>query len=501
MAVDSAVKLSDEWEWPQLAPAPDHRKLHRGHWVRRLGRLLVVADTLAVVVAVAVALLVRFGPEATHVQGLPTVTGGYVTVAAATCALWLASLALHGSRDRRVVGVGPEEYKTVFVASFRLFSIVAIAAFLTRVELARGFIAGAFVLGTVLLLIERWAVRKWLHRRRAAGGWSHRVLVVGGRESALPLIRKLGREHYAGLSVVGACLPGGPEERLNDQADVAVVGSLATVVEAIELTRADIVAVTPSPALVGLELRRLAWSLEGLDVDLVVAPALTDVAGPRVHVRPVAGLPLLHVESPQYEGPRRAIKEVFDRVAALLLVLVLSPLLLLIAGLVKVSSRGPVIFRQPRVGRNGEVFRVFKFRSMVKDAESMLAALATSNENDSVLFKIHADPRITPIGRWLRRFSLDELPQLFNVLKGDMSLVGPRPPLPSEVAQYERDAHRRLLVKPGITGLWQVSGRSDLSWADTVRLDLYYVENWSLTGDLLILWKTLSAVFRGRGAY
>jgi exopolysaccharide biosynthesis polyprenyl glycosylphosphotransferase len=248
-------------------------------------------------------------------------------------------------------------------------------------------------------------------------------------------------------------------------------------------------------------LKRLGWDLEGAGVDLVVAPALTDVAGPRVHVRPVSGLQLLYVEQPEFTGPTRVMKEAFDRAFAAVALLVASPLLVLIAAAVKLTSSGPVIFRQVRVGRDGGMFTVYKFRTMVVDAEHRLADLWHRNEGDGVLFKLREDPRVTRVGRVLRRFSFDELPQLVNVLVGNMSLVGPRPALPSETEQYGRATSRRLLVKPGITGLWQVSGRSDLSWEDSVRLDLYYVENWSFLGDIQILWKTLSAVVRGNGAY
>ena len=248
-------------------------------------------------------------------------------------------------------------------------------------------------------------------------------------------------------------------------------------------------------------LKRLGWELEGAGVDLVVAPALTDVAGPRVHIRPVSGLQLLYVEQPEFTGPTRVMKEAFDRVLALLSVALLSPLLLLISIAVWVTSPGPVIFRQIRVGREGRVFTVYKFRTMVVDAERRLGELWELNESNEVLFKLRADPRVTRVGRFLRRFSLDELPQLFNVVLGDMSLVGPRPALPSETERWGRSTARRLLVKPGITGLWQVSGRSDLSWEDSVRLDLYYVENWSFAGDIQILWKTLYAVLASRGAY
>ncbi|MFC7645746.1 sugar transferase [Streptosporangium lutulentum] len=222
---------------------------------------------------------------------------------------------------------------------------------------------------------------------------------------------------------------------------------------------------------------------------------------PRINIRPVAGLPLLHVAHPDLDGARQLVKGVFDKVVAALALLALSPFLLVVAALIKSTGPGPVLFRQARVGKGGEEFTVLKFRTMVPDAEQIKRILTELNEGDGVLFKIRNDPRITPLGSWLRRYSIDELPQLFNVVRGDMSLVGPRPPLPEEVARYGTDVRRRLVVKPGLTGLWQVSGRSDLSWEESVRLDLRYVENWSLALDMQILWKTWSAVMRGSGAY
>jgi exopolysaccharide biosynthesis polyprenyl glycosylphosphotransferase len=250
------------------------------------------------------------------------------------------------------------------------------------------------------------------------------------------------------------------------------------------------------------DLRRLSWELEGSGVDLVVAPSLTDIAGPRIHIRPVAGLPLLHVEQPEFSGGRRLLKGTVDRLLATSALLLLIPVLAALAAAIRLTSSGPALFRQTRVGVDGRTFTIFKLRSMYVDAEQRLAALQDRNENaDGLLFKIKDDPRVTPLGALLRRFSLDELPQLLNVLRGDMSLVGPRPPLPAEVAQYGDDVRRRLLVKPGLTGLWQISGRSDLSWDESVRLDLHYVENWTLALDLLILWKTGFAVLQRRGAY
>jgi exopolysaccharide biosynthesis polyprenyl glycosylphosphotransferase len=263
---------------------------------------------------------------------------------------------------------------------------------------------------------------------------------------------------------------------------------------------ADTVAVCGSASAEPGELRRLAWQLEGTGVDLVVAPQLTDIAGPRVHIRPVEGLPLLYVEEPTLSGVGWLFKNLLDRFVAVLGLLVFSPLMLLIALGITLSDRGPVFFRQSRVGREGKIFRVWKFRTMYVDAEERRATLVDQNEGDGMLFKIRNDPRVTPFGRFLRASSLDELPQLINVLLGEMSLVGPRP-LPAEDGDYLGDVRRRLLVRPGITGLWQVSGRSDLSWDDAVRLDLYYVDNWSLTFDLTIMWKTIGVVFRTKGAY
>jgi exopolysaccharide biosynthesis polyprenyl glycosylphosphotransferase len=282
---------------------------------------------------------------------------------------------------------------------------------------------------------------------------------------------------------------------------IPVVGGFAAVADAVRITEADTVAVLASPDLGPEQLRRLAWDLEPTGADLMVAPSLVEVAGPRLSIRPVTGLPLLQVEQPVFSGGRRIIKATFDRTLALTILVLLSPVMLGIAGAIKVTSSGPVLFRQQRIGKDGKPFTMLKFRSMVVDAESQRAQLASLSDRDGLMFKMRDDPRVTKVGSWLRRYSLDELPQLMNVVAGSMSLVGPRPPLPEEVAQYGDDVRRRLLVLPGVTGLWQVSGRADLSWEESVRLDLRYVDNWSLASDLLILWKTGRAVLGGGGAY
>lgn len=465
-------------------------------WRRNYGRALAVIDAGLLLAAVTVAMWVRFG------VGDPDKLSGisYPLLGLALAAGWWLSLLFCRAYESRFLGAGSEEYRRVFAASFRAVALVAIAAFSLHQPLARGFVAIAFPLGTALLLAGRYGARRLLWSG-ARGLWAERMLVVGDRQHVVDLIRSLHRDPASSVHVVGACLPGAADFLEIDGRAIRVVGSLTTVPHALAATNADTVAVTASPGITPDALRLLGWSLEGSDVALVVAPGLMNVAGPRISVRPVNGLPLLHVEQPEFTGVRRVLKDSIDRGLALCALAALSPVLLLIGLLVRVTSHGPALFRQTRVGRDGQTFSLYKFRSMCSDAESRLAGLMERNEGDGLLFKLRDDPRVTPVGRLLRRFSIDELPQLLNVVRGDMALVGPRPPLPDEVARYEAPVHRRLLVKPGITGLWQVSGRSQLAWDDYVRLDLQYVENWSITLDLLIMMKTVVAVLRRSGAY
>jgi exopolysaccharide biosynthesis polyprenyl glycosylphosphotransferase len=401
--------------------------------------------------------------------------------------------------EQRFLGTGSEEFERVFNAGVRLLAVTAVVSLAFRLEPARLYVLIALPSTVLLTLLLRYGARQRLHALRAAGQSLHKVVVVGRERSCAELIRQLRREPQAGFSVVGACIDRaqGPEVE-----GVPVVGTSTSIVGALRTTGADTVAVGAWSDLSQSDLRRLSWQLEGSGVDLVVAPSLTDVAGPRIHIRPVSGLPLLHVEEPEFSGIRRLLKNTVDRSVAAVALLMAAPLLLTLAIVVRLTSRGPAFFTQERVGTEGERFTMYKLRSMYVDAEQRLADLKAHNQHgDGVLFKMKDDPRVTPVGRHLRRFSLDELPQLINVVKGDMSLVGPRPPLQSEVKQYQNDVRRRLLVKPGLTGLWQVSGRSDLSWDESVRLDLHYVENWSLALDLHILWRTLFVVLGRRGAY
>jgi exopolysaccharide biosynthesis polyprenyl glycosylphosphotransferase len=387
----------------------------------------------------------------------------------------------------------------VLNAAVSLTAALAIVSYSARLDLARGYLAIALPCAAVFGLAGRYRLRKHLHRLRSHGLCTRRVVAVGHATAVADLVTNLRRETYHGLSVVAACLAGRPAG--DEVAEVPVAGELASVPTAVRAFEADTVAVLACPELNGTRLRELAWQLEKTGTDLCVAPALLDVAGPRTTIRPVAGLPLLHVDHPELAGVKQVIKSAFDRLAAAAALLALSPLFCVVALAIAMTDRGPVFFRQVRVGKNGSTFTLYKFRTMVVGAERWRDLLTDRNEADGALFKIRNDPRITSTGAWLRRWSLDELPQLLNVLRGDMSLVGPRPALPEEAACYGHHVRRRLAVKPGITGLWQVSGRSDLTWDEAVRLDLRYVENWSFALDLQILWKTCSAVVHGSGAY
>lgn len=415
---------------------------------------------------------------------------------------WAIALAGFGTRSNRVIGTGPEEYKQVFNASIALFGVVAIVAYLLKIDLARGYVLIAFPLGTIVLLAVRWLWRQWLAVQRVSGQFLSKVVIVGSAPSVDRLAHELHRRPGSGFQVVGACIPSGDRTRIIGYG-VPVLGGLDAVAEALESSGADTVIITSSEELSAERVRNISWGLEPSRQHLIVAPSLVDIGGPRLHTRPVAGLPLIHVETPRYEGPKLFGKRAFDLIASSILIVLLSPVLAAVALAVKFSSPGPVLFSQERIGRDGSTFRMLKFRSMVVDAEARLADLLAQRRDagNSVLFKLKDDPRITSVGKFLRRYSLDELPQLFNVLAGSMSLVGPRPPLEHEVAQYEQHIHRRFLVKPGVTGLWQVNGRSNLSWEESVRLDLYYVENWSIAGDVVILWRTAKAVFEKEGAY
>ena len=415
-------------------------------------------------------------------------------------ALWLLALAFGGAYRQRHWGAGITEYRQVINSSVSFLLVVSLLAFLFDYPISRIFVALLFMIGIPALALGRFVARRVLHSLRRQGKNTVRTLVVGNHESSSDVVGVLRREPWLGYDAIGVL-----SDYLGEETDVdgvPIVGSPAELLDAIEKHQANAVIFTSGSVRRGNEFNAYARKLERHDAQMIVVPAMTDIAGQRIQMTPVAGIPLMHVEKPQADRSLRITKRIFDLVMASLVMLILSPLLLITAMLVKLEDGGPVIFKQQRIGRRGEPFWLYKFRSMVPDAEKIRAEkLESQNEADGRLFKMHRDPRVTKIGRFIRRFSIDELPQLFNVLKGEMSLIGPRPALEHEVKQYKAHVRRRLDVRPGLTGLWQVSGRSDLSWDDAVRLDLYYVDNWSLVQDIVILFRTVRAVVSSRGAY
>jgi exopolysaccharide biosynthesis polyprenyl glycosylphosphotransferase len=459
-------------------------------WAKDYLRKAAVVDLGCAVLGVLAAVQLRFPNE---------VTATYVALSLALPMLWIAALWLAGGYDVRFVGTGSDEFRKVLNAGVGLTAAIALFSFAVDLQLSRGYVVIALPSVTLFDLVARYAIRKRLHRQRASGLCMLSVVAVGHEPAVADLISELRRERYHGLTVVGACVaqPSGCPEI----SGVPVYGGLDDVTAAVRAFDADTVAVLACPEIDGLKLRRLAWELEKTGTDLCVSPALLDVAGPRTTIRPTAGLTLLHVDHPQLRGVRLLFKELFDRCAAALGLFLCAPLLVLLGVAVWLHDGGPALFTQVRVGKDGQRFKIYKFRTMVVDAEQRKAQLIARNESDGVLFKLRRDPRITKVGAHLRRWSFDELPQLINVLFGHMSLVGPRPALPEEAAQYADHVRRRLVVKPGLTGLWQVNGRSDLTWEESVRLDLRYVENWSFALDVQILWKTFSVLLRRSGAY
>lgn len=469
----------------------------RGHWViSRFSQrsFLFAADAVTIGLAMLLAVYARDvlpsdNADSGRVMALYAPVVGLV---------WLALIHLFGTYQLRLLRAGATEYKRVVTASLSVAGVVGIGSYLLKAEFPRGLYVLLFTVGTGGLLVSRFARRKLMGAVHRRGALLTPVVVAGDSGHVDAIAKVLRRETWLGYRVVGAvtsdrvdATPGGLPVlgKVDDTVDVIEEHEVATVIFA-EGSFA-------SPA----DFRRMAWELEEQDVHMIVVPTLTDISAQRLDVRPVAGLPLVDVDRPQAIAAARWVKRTFDILGSAALLLLASPVMGLVALAIKLEDGGPVLFRQTRVGRKGEVFDCLKFRSMVIDAEARLAALAAQNEGAGPLFKMTHDPRITRVGRFIRRFSLDELPQLWNALRGDMSLVGPRPALPTEVAQYDSDTRRRLDVRPGLTGLWQVSGRSNLSWDDTVRLDLYYVDNWSMVQDVMILAKTARAVVGSAGAY
>lgn len=460
---------------------------------------LMVADTLAVLISVAVAFIVRFGRQSAD----KIADAAYLWCAIALVAVWLIALTVGQCYKTEYLAVGSEEFRRIARATVSVFGVFAIVSMLFKLEISRAFLAVALPLGLLLLLAGRALGRYALVRARANQRAVDPVLVVGAPPEVRYVASRIQANPSAGYAIAGVATGdvNTADFELADGDIVPETGRIADVIDAASQLQAKGIIVAGHSRVNRELLREMSWKLEGTGMTLALASRMTDVAGPRIHWRPIEGLPLMNVEMPKYNGTKFYLKRVFDFSASLVGLTLLSPLMIAIAIAIKLDSRGPVFFRQTRVGVNGTHFKMTKFRSMVVDAEARLAELKIQNEGSGALFKMKDDPRITRVGKFIRKFSLDELPQLFDVLAGSMSLVGPRPPLPSEVEEYEDHVHRRLNVKPGITGPWQVGGRSNLSWEESVRKDLYYVENWSLAGDVIILLKTVRAVLMRDGAY
>jgi exopolysaccharide biosynthesis polyprenyl glycosylphosphotransferase len=497
------VTTRDPWPGVEIEPQPKYidwsaptddkeRNQRRGfaQWSRRYVAGLATID--AVVGAVATTLPASFSNRLT--QQPETL----ILLALLGAVVWPLAIGLNRGYVVSGIGVGTDELRAVVRAATALVVAGAFPAGLLGKEALLKLVVIATPMALVLSLTTRYVARKVLHRRQAQGRNLRRVVVVGSHASAQQLKWRLDREPYCGMKVIGVCVPRSAIEMYN--LGVPVLGDLQDVAAVVRRIHSDAIAVTADGATRDNYLRTLSWALEGTGVEMLVDPGLVEVAGPRMHIRPLMGVPLLHIEEPHFTGWRRLIKRTFDLLLTTVGLVFIAPVMLVIALAIKLQDGGPVIFRQRRIGRDGEPFTMLKFRSMVIDAESRKAALMAVNEGKGGLFKLSHDPRVTRVGKFLRDLSLDELPQLFNVLQGTMSLVGPRPHLASELEQMPAVAKRRSLVTPGLTGLWQVSGRSDLEGDEAVRLDLRYVENWSLTMDVLILWKTISAVLRRAGA-
>ncbi len=490
-AVNARARAWERWGSPALFPSAGSTPQARA-WVVQRRRILQGADLLVGVVASLLAYLLRFGFEST-----PILVFVFVVPL-----VWLSALAASGTYAVAQNGVGSQEYRAIGRAAFTTFAGVAIASYLLHAQLSRGVVVPLSILLFVGTMAVHGLHRRQLARARTHGRYIRNVLVMGRADACAAIVMEMQASAVAGYRVVGACVTDDDtDSRELRLSGVPVLGTAEEAIGVVDRLGIDVVAVSSDPDLSGPTLRRIGWALAERRVDLVVAPGIFEVAGPRLSLHPVAGLSLLHVERPVDGWCRLFGKRLMDTVLAGVLTLIAVPIGLVVAVLIKLDSPGPVFFRQERVGVHGQRFKMLKFRSMCQHAEARKSSVEGGNTTNAVLFKVKQDPRITRVGKVIRRLSIDELPQLLNVLVGDMSLVGPRPSLPNEVDRYEADAMQRLRVRPGMTGMWQISGRSDLDWEQSLRLDLWYVDNWSPVLDLQILARTGRAVFGGSGAY
>ena len=457
-------------------------------WRQKYTRILTLSDLLSLVLLNFVVFL---GVSST---GSINIIFGLLSIL-----VWAIFLTLMRTRAQQHIGVGAKEYKRVIDSSAFAMGTIALIALAFNLDGIREQILFTFPIGMVLLLLGRWVWRRWLWAKSDAGYSLSQVVVVGQSADIKYVVRQLEKNAGPAYKICALVLDEDSEDRPGEGA-MPIMFGLNNLENAVAKVGADSVIVAGALRGGTDALKDLSWRLEKTQTNVIVVSSLTNVAGPRISMRPVDGLPLMHVEIPSFAGGHHVVKRAVDVVLSFIALVGLAPIFILIGMLVRKDS-GPAFFSQERVGRDGNTFKIYKFRSMNVNAESELENLKEQNEGSGPLFKMKEDPRITKVGAWLRKYSLDELPQIYNVLRGDMSLVGPRPPLPSEVDQYEGHTSRRLFIKPGLTGLWQINGRSNLDWEESVRLDLYYVENWSLTGDIMIMWRTFKVMINPSGAY
>ena len=457
------------------------------NWKPNLRKNISIIDFISLLFAVALILTLRF-PQ-TWQGELSAYEIRNIFLALLVLVSWLFFLWFNGSRDTNILGFGADEYKRLINATLFSFTSIAFISYIFKLEISRAFILLVFPFGLITLFISRRMLRRRLLKARSEGRYLSKVLLLHAGEND-PVESRLSIASHAGFDVVYKV-----QTLEGSKLDFKQI-----VAKAID-NNCDQIMVGQSAIISATELRKLGWALEETSIDLIVAPAVTEIAGPRLKVSNVEGLPLLHLEQPVFSGVSRVTKRLLDLVLSVIGLIVISPFLLIVALMIKFYDRGSIFYTQKRIGQNNKEFSVYKFRTMYEGSHEQRGKVMAETNKDPRLAKDPQDPRVTKPGLFLRRWSIDEIPQIINVLKGEMSLVGPRPPLAEEVSQYEKSEKRRLLVKPGLTGLWQVSGRSELDWEDAVRLDLYYVENWSLTLDILIIIRTAAAVWRGEGAY
>jgi exopolysaccharide biosynthesis polyprenyl glycosylphosphotransferase len=457
--------------------------------------LRVLVDAFAISSALFLASIIRFEIMGTS----PAKDVDYTLITFIATIGWLLIFWMYGLYEPRQVLSPINEFKQVFHGIVAGGVVIFVVDAALKLELARGWTLLALAAGLLIVGGERLAVRKTLHFMRRRGGDATRTIVVGANHEARTVARTLERETWLGYQILGFV-----DDSMTKGSELgnghAILGSTEELRELIREYRPTLILVAAT-SLDATRLNRLFWELQDVNVDLQITSGTIDLMASRMTVQSVAGVPLIYVRRTGMDRLQRTLKRFLDIFGSVLGLIVLSPFLLATILWIKMESRGGAFFKQVRIGRDGKPFLCWKFRTMVHDAESRRAELEHLSEGPGLLFKLKEDPRITKAGRALRRYSLDELPQLYNVLRGEMSLVGPRPALPNEVEQYDDWVRNRLRVKPGMTGLWQVSGRTETTFSDYVRYDLFYIQNWSLSLDLWILWRTFRAVVGGEGAH